>query len=131
MGPLATDLHYILSTSTDKEFRRCHYKNLIVHYHQALSNSIRRLGSNPDVLIPFEQFQSHLKKFGKYALLQGLQIIQMVVADSKDIADMDNLSEGSVENKSFIQGYDDVTQQKYTTRLRDFLTDFIEMGYWR
>lgn len=102
----------------------------MVHYHQALSNSIRRFGSDPDTLIPFDQFQLHLKKFGKYAFLQGLQIIQLLVADSKNIANLDNISEGSVESKSFIQGFDDVTQQKYAIRIRDFLTDFIELGYW-
>lgn len=123
------DLLYILSTSTDKEFRQKYYQNLVKRYHQSISESIKCLGSDPDKLFPIEFLESQLKKFGKYAFLQGLNIIQMVLADSEDIPDLDDMSEVK-ECKDFLKGQKTTTHSEYTSRIRDLLTDLIEYGYY-
>lgn len=123
------DFLYILSTSTDKQFRQKNYHNLVKHYHQSVSKSIKRLGSDPEKLFPIECLESHLKKFGKYAFLQGLCIIQMILADSNDIPDLDEMTENK-DCKDFIQGQKATTHSEYTSRIRDLLTDLIEYGYY-
>lgn len=115
-----------MSTATDKEFRKNHYQSLMQHYHQALSDAIRRLGSDPDQLFPFDSFQSQLKKFGKYAFVQGLQMMQVVLTDPKDIPKMDDLEEGSAELKGFI----DSSNVEYRQRINDLVEDLMDYGYY-
>lgn len=128
------DLVYNIFNSTDKDFRQKEYQNLIAHYHRTLSEHIRRLGSDPDTLYPWTILQQHLKKFGKYAFVMCPVLLPMMVADAKDIPDMNEIAAkmaNKEEDFGFAMTYsDDATEQKYRQRINDVFTDLVELGYW-
>lgn len=123
------DLFYNIFSSTDSEFRRTQYHNLLRHYHESLSNAIKRLGSDPEVLFTYHDLENELKRFGKYPFLVGPMQTQMQVAKSQEIADLDDFSESIVkENKvDFVTSYDEV---EYAHRINNLFDDLVRLGYW-
>lgn len=101
------------------------------HYHNSLSDIVRKLGSDPDKLFPFTEFQKSLKKFGKFAFLMGPVLTQIMLADPKDVPDLDEMSVAmSKSDVEFVQGFDEETQLQYDERINDMMTDLIEYGYY-
>lgn len=103
------------------------------HYHTTLSNSIRRLGSDPEQLFPFADFECHLKKFAKFAFLMGPVMVQMMLTDPKNIPDLDTLSENVAngeEPTDFFKDLDTETQKIFNQRVNDLFTDLVELGYY-
>lgn len=129
----ALDLLYNIFTSTDGEFRKKEYQNLLKHYHHTLSAAITKLGSNPRKLFTLADLQYHMKKFGKYAFLMCPLLIGVMLADPKDIPDLDALSEelaNETDNLELVRGFDEETQRKYEIRIRDLVADLVELGYY-
>lgn len=127
-------MHYNLFGATVKSLRDREYKNILRHYHNALQEHIRKLGSDPDKFFTFNDLENQLKKFGKFAFIWGPMFVQMMVADPTDIPDLDKLSEdlanqdSDVEN--FVKQFDEERQIEYDTRMRDLLTDLVDYGYY-
>lgn len=74
-----------------------------------------------------------MKKFGKYAFLMAPLLIGVMMADPKDIPDLDALSEelaNDTENLELVRGFDEETQRKYEIRIRDLVADLVELGYY-
>lgn len=129
----ALDLHYNLFGATTKALRDREYKNILKHYHNTLSESITKLGSDPDQLFTFEDLESQLKKFGKFAFIWGPMFVQMMLADPDDIPDLDQLSEDLVKQEgdiNFVKNFNEDRQREYDTRMRDLLTDLVDYGYY-
>lgn len=125
------DLHYFIFTATDKALRDREYANLMKFYYVELTAAIRRLGSDPAALFPEHEFYGHLKKFGKYACVLVPFIIQLMMADPKDVANMEQVSKADGDaNVDFVRGYAEETQQKYADRINEFMENFVECGYW-
>lgn len=129
------DLLYFLFTSTVKSIRDQYFKDILNIYYSTLSTTIRKLGSDPDQLFPFDVLERQLKKFGKYGVLIAPTLLQVITADPTDIPDMDQLSEDIENNKgnkdsdhpkSFISSK---TQELYNTRVRDVVRDAEAYGY--
>lgn len=91
------DLFYNIFGSTESEFRQKEYQNLLQHYHKSLSKAIRRLGSDPELLFTYKDLENELLRFGKYPFLTGPMQIQMHVAKSQEIANLDEFCEGIVK----------------------------------
>lgn len=103
------------------------------YYHTTLSNSIKKLGSDPDKLFTFDEFEGQLKKFGKFAFIWGPMLTNMMMADPNDIPDLDQLSEKLVENKGnieFTKDFEGDEKTAYETRLRDLIGDLIDLDYY-
>lgn len=103
------------------------------HYHKTLSTSISRLGSDPEQLFPFVDFECHLKKFGKFAFLMGPIMVQMMVTDPKDIPNLDTIGESLANgdaNTEFFQALNAETQQIFNRRVDDLFSDLVELGYY-
>lgn len=131
-GSPVLDLHYNLFGCTDRAFRQAEYQKLMQHYYESLSAQIRRLGSDPDALFTFDDFQCHLKKFGKFAFVMGPAMVPMMLADAKDIPNLDEMSEkmSDEENVDLVKGFDNKTQIEYNKRINDLLEDLVDLGYW-
>lgn len=130
-GSPALDLHYNLFSSTDKKLRDKEYQNLIKYYHQSLSDIVRKLGSDPNKVFPFDELQKSLKKAGKFAFVFSPILTQIMLADSKDIPDLDEMSAAmSTEDVEFVRGFDEKTQLYYNERMNDLMSDLIEYGYY-
>lgn len=131
-GSPVLDLHYLISTSTDRDFRQKEYQSLMEHYYRTLSQSIRRLGSNPDKLFSYDDFHNELKKFGNFVLLMGTMMTEMMLIDPKDIPDIDDSAEevASVDKNLNVFAYNEQRDREYDRRINDLFDDFVGMGYY-
>lgn len=129
--PPVFDLYFNIFSCTDKSFRDEHYDTLLKTYYASVSETIRKLGSDPDKLYTWRNLQAQLRKFGLFALWCGPLIIQLNVASAKDIQDLDEYAE-SVEYDDeidLIRPYDEETQAKYSKWINDLVADLIDYGY--
>lgn len=129
--PPVLDLHYNIFSITDKQFRANHYNTLLETYYTSLSTTIRKLGSDPNKLYTFENFQSQLRKFAEYALLCGPVLLQFKVASAKDIKDLDDYCEliEKGEEADLINEFDEKTKKEYSTLINDLVSDLIDLEY--
>lgn len=129
--PPVLDLLYNIFSVTDKPFRDQHYEKLLKTYYSALSESIRKLGSDPDKLYTFENLESQLRKFGEFALLCAPMIIILSVAGPNDIGSLDEYAEllDKGEKVDLLKPFEGDTLQKYTTLINDVVTDLVNYGY--
>lgn len=126
-------MHYNIFTGTDKKLRDQEFDNLLKLYYKSLSTTITKLGSDPVKLYSNEQFEKDLKKFGSYAILLSPLLIQMMLADPKNIINLDELSENISKKdgaKDFITGFDEKTQTIYDERIKGLLSDIVRLGYY-
>lgn len=129
---IALDLHDVLLTSSDKEFRQKHYKNLLEDYYKALSDTITKLGGDPVKLITFDELQDEMRRTSKYILIIGTLVHALVIPDAKDIPDLDNVNEDTFKETDSEKEYtplDDATQQRFRQRLYDLIKDFVDYGF--
>lgn len=128
--PPVFDLLYNIFSSTDKEFRDRHYEHLLKAYHQSLSDTIRRLGSDPKQYT-YEDLQKQMQKYSDFALTLAPMIISIRVARAKDVSNLDDyaqLLEQGVEADVLGQ-FDEDTQKEYSRQINGLLTDLVNYGY--
>lgn len=125
------DVLYQIFTSTDKPFRDQHYHKLLHAYYASLSENIRKLGSDPNKLYTYENFQDQLRKFGDFVLFGGPGIIQQKLAKEEDVADMDEYAKliEKGEKAHLIKPFDGQTQLEYSTLINGLVTDLVNYGY--
>lgn len=130
-APAVLDFLYTIFSSTDATFRKLHYETLLKTYYTSLSETIQKLGSDPNKLYSFEQFQAQLNQFGEYALLRGIFTLQFKVTDSKDIGDLDKYAElvDRGEEADLLLPFDDAKLEKYSQLINDHITDLLNYGY--
>jgi len=130
----ALDLHDVLFTASDKSFRDKHYKNLIRHYHNTLSESIRRLGSDPDKLFTYADLEAELRKTGSYAMIISIITTLLVIPQAKHIPDLYKLNGDTSYNDdtdNTYEPFDEATQQRYRERINGLFTDFMAYGFYK
>lgn len=125
------DLHHIIFTATDKPLRDKEYRNLMDHYYHTLTKTIKMLSSDPEIFSRAE-FDDHLTKFGPFAVIVAVFVTLASLADSENVADLDEFSEsiGNDENVDIIQKFKDSTQLKYARRMRDVVGDLYDLKYF-
>lgn len=131
-GSPVLDLHHFLFTSTDKELRDKEYANLLKHYHTVLTATINKLGSDANTLYPYKVFTNDLRKFGKYAFVLSALMVQIMLAKSENIPDINELSKRVVNNEGsvdIVSGFDEETQLVYNKRMSDIVGDLIDLEY--
>lgn len=126
VGSPVLDISYYLMTSTTKELR-VRYQDLIKVYHDSLSELVTKLGSDPKTLCPFDELHSQLKQFGVFGVIMAPIILQVLVSDSKNIVDMDSVTDGT-ENID-IATMDDLSKITYRDRISDVLQDAAKFGF--
>lgn len=126
------DLLYNIFTSTDKALRDREYQNLLRCYHNSLSNTIQRLGSDPEQLFSFDDLQSELKRFGRFAFLISPLMVRIMLADPKDIRNYDDMKNTEEELKTQkTHGFSSVEVEKaYAERINDVIGDLFSYGYY-
>lgn len=126
------DLHYNLFTGTDKVFREAHYEDLLKIYHESVSQTIRKLGSDPEKLFSYDDFQRELRKFGEFPLLFGPMIIQIRIAEAADILDLDEYSERVDKGEldaDLLGDFNEENQIIYNTLINDLVNDLIKYKF--
>lgn len=129
--PAVVDLLYHIFSATDKQFRKKHYSQLLKTYYESLSETIRKLGSDPKKLYTYEDLEMQLRKFGEYALLCGPMVIQVKVANAKDVGNLDDYCElvERGEEPDLFNKFDEETEMKYSELINGLFTDLVDYGY--
>ncbi|XP_031616814.1 uncharacterized protein LOC116336810 [Contarinia nasturtii] len=130
-SPPVIDLLYNIFSGTDRELRTQHYETLLKTYHTSLSETIKKLGSDPDKLYSYDNLTMQMKKYGEYALLYGPWIVALRLAKGKDIMNVDEYIESIArnENVEMIGIFDDETQAEFSRVVNGLLTDLVDYGY--
>lgn len=132
-GSPAIDIFYNIYSSTDKALRSKEYTNLIKMYYDSLSKTVKLLGSDPDQLFTFEDLSNELKTFGVYALLMSPMLLQVSLAHSNEISNMDEMFDRVAEGESkinLVTGLSSEGQSEYERRLNEVFEDVIELEYY-
>lgn len=116
------DLMFFMFTSTQKSLRDQHYQSLLSLYYETLSATIRSVGSDPEKLFSSNDFERHLKKYGKYGILMAPNMLQVITANKDDVMDLD------VENEQF-EGFVKKSGDTFNVRMRDVIKDVVALGY--
>lgn len=133
-GSPAIDIFYNIFSSTDKTLRDKEYTNLIELYYESLSKTVKLLGSDPGELFTFEDLLSELKRFGVYALLMSPMLLQVSLAHSNEISNMDEMFDRVAEGESkinLVTGLSSEGQSEYHRRLNEVFEDVIQLGYYQ
>lgn len=125
------DVLYNIFSSTDKEFRDLNYELLLDTYYTTLCEMIRKLGSDPNKLYPYDIFQMQLRKFGEYALLMAPLIISIRVAKETDVSNLDEFATLIEQGKDaeMIHKFQGETQKEYSRLANGIITDLVNYGY--
>lgn len=128
LGSPALDLSYFIFSSTDKHFRDKYYDEIIREYYNTLSSFLIELGSNPEELFPYHVLKEHLQTFSVFGLFMAVQIIYLILSDNEEIPDLHNFSS---ENDALQKmSYTLRNIDKYNSRIRGVVTDFVKLGYY-
>lgn len=127
---------YNLCSSTDKKTRDEEFENFFREYLEQLSNNIRKMGSDPEKLFPYEALKEELKLSGIVGFLLGPMLIEISLAEAKDVTNLDeicdNLASGDGEQKlDLIQRLSGNAQLLYKKRLNDCIGDLVKYGYFQ
>jgi len=128
------DLHYNLFSSTDKQFRDEHYDSLMELYYSTLSKTVEKLGSNPEKLFSYDDFQNELKQFGNFAYLVAPIMTQMNLVDSADVVNLDEYSEKTAKGENtgnFVHELKADVEARFKERIVDVLNDLDRLNYYR
>lgn len=102
---------------------------MIRTYHKQLTLNIRKLGSDPDVLFPYETLKSELKLCGNFAAAISPMLVQICSVDAKDVVNLNELGEENQEI-DLIQGLSENAQVLYEERINELLEDLAKFGYF-
>lgn len=130
-GAPVLDVLYNIFSSTDKAFRMQHYDKLLKSYYDSLSDTIKKLGSDPMKLYTFEQFHMQMQQFGEFSLLFGPLIIQTKMSSPNNVENMDVYAE-HLENGNetdLFKEFDEKTQIAYSKLINDLVDDLVGYGY--
>lgn len=122
---------YNIFSATDKNLRKNHYNELLQTYYSTLSDTIRKLGSDPNRLYSYEDFQAQLRKFGETAIIFAPILLLVKIVDVKFIRPIDEYADcvAKGEDTDLIKELDDETQSKFGTLLNDIIDDLVELEY--
>lgn len=88
------------------------------------------MGSDPEKLFTFDDLQSELKRCGNYALMMTPILLQISLAKSDDIPDLNDMCD-QAEKYDLIQSSDSEFDAAFKLRISETIDDLIGLGYCR
>lgn len=128
----AIDIAYFFLTSTDKSFREAHFQELLQTYYLNLANIIRATGSDPNELFPEAELQRQLRQFGVYAVMLAPMMVQIMIADSSEIGNLDDMADTMAMGNDETGPLTHLSPAKrieYVNRLKDTIADARRYGW--
>lgn len=125
------DLFFNLFSVTTKELRDKHFNYLINLYYASLSTTIRKLGSDPDQLFSYADFQRESQKLGIIFLIYAPFTLQFVIADPDDLHDIEEYNQriSNGETLNIIKEFQREKQALYNQATRDIVNDLFAYGF--
>lgn len=122
-------------SSTDRLLREKHFDKLIKIYHDSLSNTIKKLGSDPEKLFSFNDLLGELKHYGRFGLILAPILLQVITSNPDDIPDLDEFAEDMASNaktmdESMATFANMSSLEVYNQRVRDVVKDGMLLGYF-
>ncbi|XP_031625367.1 uncharacterized protein LOC116342037 [Contarinia nasturtii] len=121
------DLVIYLFCSATKELRDQHYDEFLKIYHNSLSDLLKRLGSDPEKLFPYEELLNQLKQFGKYVVFVAVIFIQIMFADEDSIPNVSDEQSDKLTDDFF--QISDESKPAYRKHVLDLFIDLDRLGY--
>lgn len=125
LGSPALDILFFIFICTEKELRDNHYNRLIEEYYESLAIFLRQLGSDPQILFPYEILLEHLKKLAPFGLYNAIWIVSLNTREICDIPDLSNIKNEDL----YVQFLSVVPKRGYVERVRDIISDLIKYDY--
>lgn len=125
-----TDILYFLFGCTSTEFRSEHYETLLNDYYNSLSNSIKRLGTDPELIIPYKTYKEEIQKFGNFAFLISMMTLPFFSSHIEDNPDFDYLSEKACKGQTQDINWSSIKSNEiYKERMLGVFKDCEKFGY--
>lgn len=113
----AIDLTYFFFSTINKALRDAHLDDFLHIYYTSLAGTIRATGSDPEVLFPEAELQRQLRQFGIFGVAFAPLMIPLILADSSEIANLDELAEQMAEGE---EGAGCMANLKNDEKIREF-----------
>ncbi|XP_061720696.1 uncharacterized protein LOC133527628 [Cydia pomonella] len=118
-GCAATDLLYLVFAGSDAAFRARHYTALVEEYYAQLCAALRRLGLDPAVTYPREDFDYELQKSLPYGLLMAVFVLPLVTVEAANAPRLDDMGLDMWQVK---------TSSLFSDRLNGIVDDYVAWG---
>lgn len=123
-------------SSTDRKLREDHYDKLIKIYYKALSNTISKLGSDPEKLFSFNDLLGELKRYGRFGLILAPILLQIITTKPSDIPNMDEFADNIANNTKSVEETiaefaNNSTLDEYNRRVREVVKDGLLLNYYK
>ncbi|XP_031627329.1 uncharacterized protein LOC116343426 [Contarinia nasturtii] len=126
------DIVYFIFFCTTKELRDAHYDDFLKTYHETLSKHITKLGSDPETLFPYKLMLEHFHSLGKVGLILATVMLPIIMKDSAQEINLDEISEDVVGNKKELDAsifLSIESNKRYNQRLREIIIDMVRLEY--
>lgn len=126
----AVELLFHLFSSTGKSLRDSSYGDLLNIYYNSLSETIRKLGSDPNQLFRFPDLLAEMKAYGNFVLIMACLELPLMLSKEGEIADLQEFAERLLKGEKYSIFLTDGTQNgDYIVALKDVIGDVISYGY--
>ncbi|XP_058447564.1 uncharacterized protein LOC131427966 [Malaya genurostris] len=125
----ALDISFFVYSCTNQELREAHYEDLLIAYHQSLSNQLRELGSNPDELFPYSELQKELHEFARFGVGMGIESIPFSLLEEHEVADLDQIQGETAVQIENVWSLKNIKTAEGRRRLTDMMKHAISCGY--
>lgn len=88
MSPAIDLSHFLYAVTSESELK--HLKELLLFYHQKLSENLQKLGTDPSKIFPLETFKNHWKKYAIHGAVLSPTILLFNFLDDNIQLDMTN-----------------------------------------
>lgn len=122
---------YCIFTSTDKTTREKEFDNLLRIYYKRLATNVRKLGSDPNVLYPYEQLKREVPLCGAFLLVTLPMMIQLSFVEARNASDVDDTFDVCVRGAvrpDLLVGLTANAQVAYRQRINDCIGDLDTLG---
>ncbi|BES92905.1 Hypothetical protein NTJ_05712 [Nesidiocoris tenuis] len=124
---LATDILYFLCTSVEPSVLSFYHDDLIVAYHQSLTETLEKLAPGaPQIAIA--QINDQIEDLALFGLLMGFLLLPAITVES-DLIDLDSMQHGEDLASKFEQQREQMMSAKYRERVRSLVLYFIERNF--
>lgn len=92
MSPAIDLSHFLYAVTAESELK--HLKELLLFYHQKLSENLRKLDTDPSKIFPLQTFRDHWKKYAIHGAVLSPTILLFNFLDDSiqiDMTDEDNV----------------------------------------
>ena len=121
------DVSYFFYANASKDDLDNHEKYISLYY-SVFSETVRKLGSDPSKIYPYEVFQSQWKKYSMIGLVYGVGAARVnVTSDANTVNVVESIEKGQTMGEAMWNAVP--INDECKRRLRDVVLYFVENGY--